>query len=251
MIVVDNASGDSSAATAREIFPDCKIVENDRNLGFAAACNRGAKEAAGEFLLFLNPDVVIDPDAISRLLDTFKRRPEAGLVSGRLRFPDGSFQATCRNFPTAANLVFSRGSLLLRMFAGGIDRKARYTLPDYDETTEVPSVAATLLMIRKELFEKLGGFDERFFMFMEDTDLSLRSCQAGRKNFTVPAAGGVHAWGEGSRAGGFRRHRHHHMSLWRYFLKHHPNGFSVIVLPVLLTLNLLLSLLFSGGGRRP
>ncbi len=249
--MVDNASDDSSPDRVRELFPDCTPIINDRNEGFAAACNRGAKAAAGEYLLFLNPDVEIDPGAIKSLIETFERHPEAGLVSGRLRFPDGSFQATCRKFPTIANLIFSRGSMFSRMFNGGVDRQGRYTLPDYDETTEVPSVAATLLMVRKELFDRLGGFDPRFFVFMEDTDLSLRVSQTGSKNLVVPSAGGVHAWGQGSRAGRFKRRSHHHQSLWRYFLKHHPNGFSVIVLPALLTLNLLLSLLWPGGGRRP
>ena len=251
LIVVDNASDDGSPAMAREFFPDCRLVINDRNLGFAAACNRGAEEAAGVYLLFLNPDVEIDPQAVGFLLAAFEQHPEAGLISGRLRFPDGTFQATCRNFPTITNLVFSRGSLFSRLFCEGVDRQGRYTLPDYDSTTEVPSVAATLLMVRKDWFDRLGGFDTRFFMFMEDTDLSLRAAQTGSRNFVVPSAGGVHAWGRGSKAGWFRRQRHHHLSVWRYFLKHYPNGFSVVVLPVLLTINLLLSLLISGRGRRP
>jgi len=86
---------------------------------------------------------------------------------------------------------------------------------------------------------------------MEDTDLSYRAFLHGKKNFVVPSAGGVHAWGRGSRAGRFRRQCLHHSSLWKYFLKHHPNGFSIIVLPVLLLFNLLLSTLLPGGGKRP
>lgn len=251
LVVIDNASNDGSPDQARKVFPKCRVLVNERNTGFAAACNRGAKEAAGEYLLFLNPDVEIDSDAVGRLLAAFEQRSDAGLVSGRLRFPDGTFQATCRRFPTITNMIFSRGSLFSRWSGSGADKQGRYTLPDYDQNTEVPSVAATMLMVRKELFDRLGGFDVRFFMFMEDTDLSLRAFQSGCKNYVVPAAGGVHAWGLGSRAGRFRRLRHHHLSVWRYFLKHYPNGFSVIALPVLLTLNFLLSLLIPGRGRRP
>ncbi|MCP4684641.1 MAG: glycosyltransferase family 2 protein [bacterium] len=251
LILVDNASADGSPEKVRETFPDCRIVTHENNLGFAAACNRGAQEAAGEYLLFLNPDVIVDPGAIDALLRATEQTPDAGLVSGRLRFPDGSFQATCRKFPTITNLVFSRGSLFSRLLGGGADRESRYTLPDYEVTTEVPSVAATLLMIRKDLFDRLEGFDSRFFMFMEDTDLSLRASQTGARNFVVPSAGGVHAWGRGSRAGRFRRLRHHHFSLWQYFLKHLPNGFSVIVLPVLLTVHMALSILLPARGKRP
>lgn len=251
LVVVDNASHDGSPEAVKERFPDCSILTNDKNRGFAAACNQGAQAAGGEYLLFLNPDVQIDPGAIDELLKAFEQFPEAGLVSGRLRFPDGTFQATCRNFPTVANLVFSRGSLFSRLFGEGIDRKGRYTLSDYKATTEVPAVAATMLMVRRELFDRLGGFDPRFFMFMEDTDLSYRIFLHGRKNYVVPSAGGGHAWGSGSPAGRFRRQRLHHHSLWQYFLKHQPNGFSVIVLPVLLLFNLLFSMLLPGGGKRP
>jgi GT2 family glycosyltransferase len=85
-------------------------------------------------------------------------------------------------------------------------------------------------------------------MYMEDTDLSLRLHQAGYVNLFVPSAGAVHYWGEGGRQGRVRRLWRHHMSVWKYFLKHYPNGFSVILLPVLLAANFCLSVLFSSGG---
>ena len=101
-------------------------------------------------------------------------------------------------------------------------------------------MAGTMVMVRRELFERLGGFDERFFLYMEDTDLSKRALDAGYVNLFVPGAGGVHGLGQGSSIGRWRRSRHQAVSVWKYFLKHHPNGFSVIVLPVLLLVNLLL-----------
>jgi GT2 family glycosyltransferase len=240
VIVVDNASTDNPAEVIAALFPAARTTVNERNIGFAAACNIGAKAAVEDYLLFLNPDVVIDPDAIERLLEAAEAHDRAGLVSGRLRFPSGSFQATSRRFPTIGNMIFSRGSAPARLFFKGDTAAGRYTLPDAPETTPVPAVAATLALVRRELFERAGGFDERFFMFMEDTDLSLRLEQAGHVNLFVPAAGGVHRWGEGARVGRWRRLWHHHLSLWKYFLKHFPNGFSVLVLPVLLLVNLVL-----------
>jgi hypothetical protein len=147
-------------------------------------------------------------------------------------------------------LIFSRGSALSGLLSSPDSRRERYTLPDFRETTEVPAVAATMTMVRRARFIEAGGFDKRFFMFMEDTDLSLRLHQLGHRNLFAPSAGGVHNWGKGSRAGRVRRAYYHHVSLWKYFLKHFPNGFSVMLLPVLLLANFLLVIAFSTRGAR-
>ncbi len=242
LIVIDNNSSDSGTRAVTECFPESRIVENSTNRGFAAACNQGAKEASGEYLLFLNPDVQIDPGAAGSLVAAAGATERVGLVSGRLRNPDGSFQATCRRFPTIRNMIFSRGSAVSRLFGAGRSSE-RYTLPDSTETIEVPAVAATMVMIERELFHKLQGFDERFFMFMEDTDLSIRLHQTEYCNLFVPSAGGVHSWGAGSDTGRIRRLWYHHLSVWKYFLRHFPNGFSVLLLPLLLAVNLCLKTL--------
>lgn len=247
LVVVDNSSTDGSTDAVLNQFPQATIITKSRNCGFASACNLGAETACGEFLLFLNPDVEIDRDAIAILLSAARDYPGAGLMSGRLRFPDGSFQATCRQFPNISNMIFSRGSLLSRFTNSRSDKRSGYTLPDYAATTEVPAVAATMAMIRKELFDWVGGFDRRFFMFMEDTDLSLRLHQSDYANLFVPTAGGSHRWGAGSDIGRIRRLGYHHFSVWKYFLKHFPNGFSVLPLPFLLLLNFLGAVIL---GRR-
>ena len=238
LIVVDNASTDESVATVRRLIPEATIIESKKNNGFARACNLGAARATGEFLLFHNPDLQIDPEAISSLVRVYRTHDDAGAVAGRMRFPDGSFQPTCRKFPTAVNMVFSRGSIISRMFKTATN----YTLPDYETTTEVDAVAGTLLMIPTQLFRDIGGFDPRFFMYMEDTDLCLRLHQAGYHNYFEPSAGGVHLWGRGSTASSFRRNRYHHLSVWKYFLTHRPSFFAVFLLPLLLIANLLVKL---------
>lgn len=232
VILVDNRSTDQSVATARQIIPGVHVIPNTKNRGFAKACNQGAEAARGEFLLFVNPDVLLDTGAITELRRALREHPEGGLAAARMRFADGRFQPTCRVFPTATNILFSRGSAVSRWFG-----KSWYTLPDYGETTEVEAVAATCVMIRRSVFNKMDGFDERFFMFMEDTDLSLRLYRSGYANLFVPTAGGSHGWGTGASAGRLRRAWLHHHSVWQYFLKHAPNGFSMILLPVLLGIN--------------
>lgn len=239
LVVVDNNSTDTSLQTVQSIFPDAKIIHNRSNTGFASACNQGAEISRGEFLLFYNPDLKVDRTAISILVKTAREHSDAGAISGRMRYPDGSFQPTCREFPTYGNIFYSRGSFLTKI---GFTGKP-YTLPDYETTTEVPAVAGTFLLIRKKLFDTVGRFDERFFVFMEDTDLSYRLVKSGYKNYYVPAAGGVHQWGEGSSAGKARRLYYHHRSVWKYFIKYFPNPFTLLILPLLLAGNLILGLL--------
>lgn len=246
LILVDNASTHEPLSAAREVFPECVSVKNDFNLGFAVACNAGAEAASGELLLFVNPDVLCDVDSIDLMLREHENRDKVGVLGARMRFADGSFQATCRNFPTISNLLLSRGSFLGRLFGYG----KSYTLPDYAETTSVPAVAGTMMLIDRKLFKLIGGFDRRFFMFMEDTDLCLRLTHSGFCNYFVPAAGGTHAWGEGSDAGRLRRNWYHHNSVWKYFLKHVPNGFSIIWLPLLLSVNFILTALFVRKATR-
>jgi hypothetical protein len=249
LIVVDNGSKDNSVELAASYWPGAIIHRNGRNRGFSGAANLGAGMAGSEYLLFLNPDVIVDPGGVTALLTALESDDKSGLVSGRLRFPGGSFQATCRRIPTVSNILFSRGAATVGLF-GRADEAHRYTLPDYEITTEVETVSGTMVMVRRALFEKFGGFDERFFMYMEDTELSCRLHQSGHHNLFVPSAGGVHLWGRGSAGGRIARLGHHHMSVWKYFLKHVPNGFSVILLPALLAANLILQILLLGGKRR-
>ncbi len=236
IIGVDNASSDSSQQAVREHFPQARVVANRRNVGFASACNEGARIATGEYLMFLNPDATIDSDAIEQLVVAIKSRDDAGVVVGRMRFPDGSFQATCRKLPRLDNMLFSRGSIFSRLLRNG----SHYTLPDYPDTTAVEASAGTMMMIRRELFEKVGGFDRRFFMFMEDVDLCLRLSALGHTNYFVPSAGAVHLWGRGSNVGKLRRNWYHHWAVWKYFRKHRRSLMTYTLLPLVLVVNFVL-----------
>ncbi|UCD94292.1 MAG: glycosyltransferase family 2 protein, partial [Candidatus Zixiibacteriota bacterium] len=178
IILFDNNSIDATIRTVQSQFPGVHVLESDRNIGFAAANNAASVTAGGKFLLFANPDMIIDRGALRRLLEVIQSRTDAGAVCARMRNPDGSFQATARRFPTMRNIFLSRGSMLEAGIKPILPAES-YTLDDYSETTEVPAASATCLMTEKEFFRSLNGFDERFFLFMEDTDLCLRVRQAG------------------------------------------------------------------------
>lgn len=241
LICVDNNSADNSVQLLQEAVPETKVILSQSNLGFAAAVNRGAEQARGKYLLFLNPDVSLDNGAIKKLGQRLEELSAAGsgaAVAGRMRHPDGSFQATCREYPTLSNIFFSRGSIL-----GFLAGAKTYTLGDFTEATMVPAVAATCLLLRRADFEEVGGFDERFFMFFEDTDLCLRLRNLGCRMWFIPEVGGVHDWGEGGQVAGWRRALWHHQSALKYFRKHHPGLISSLFLPLALAVNFALRVL--------
>jgi len=222
IIVVDNASADQTANWCLYAPLDIRLVVNQENRGFAAAANQGAKMARGELLLFCNPDLRWTSPVAERLAGTLAENPSCGAAAARMTFPDRSFQPTCRNFPTFANIWFSRGSFLSRFFVPG-GKSLQYTLPDYDHPARVDAAAATCLMIPRRIFERLGGFDERFFMFAEDTDFCRRLVDAGYEVWFVPQATAIHYWG-GSSTDRRAVSRYQADSILQYFKKHYPRA---------------------------
>jgi GT2 family glycosyltransferase len=236
LIIIDNNSTDNTPSAAKNLWPEAEIMINRKNAGFAAACNLGAKRAQGDYLLFLNPDVYIDTNCIEELLNFVYGKEKVGAVGGRMRFPDSTFQASCRNLPTMGNLIFSRGSILGKFFR----LTGSYTLPDRAIPVEVPALAGAMLLIRNDVFEKAGRFDPRFFLYMEDTDLCKRLTMLGFCNYFVPSAGAVHEWGKGSSSSVFKRIWHHHNSVFKYFRKHKRGAVTYLALPIMLMVNFVL-----------
>ncbi|UCD16736.1 MAG: glycosyltransferase family 2 protein [Candidatus Zixiibacteriota bacterium] len=236
ILVFDNNSTDNTVDIVRAAMPETRMFISPRNLGFAAANNQAIRMVNGRFILFVNPDTVMDKGSFGRLLDAIKSQPRAGAVVGRMRNPDGSFQPTCRKIPDTRNIFFSRGSVLSKLKILARNGNS-YTIGDFDRITEVPAAAATCMLVDRNLFERIGGFDNRFFLFAEDIDLSVRIRQSRRKMYFVPEAGAIHLWGEGSQISPVRRSWHHHVAVWKFFMKHYPNGFSLLVLPAALLVN--------------
>lgn len=240
VIIVDNPKDDS-----REEFDipnglNVKRIHTTGRRGFGSACNQGSAESNGECIMLLNPDVILDKQAIYEMYQAMSEKPEGSIVTGRLIGPDGDFQASCRRFPTLGNLFLSRRSLLHKLF--GIGGRA-YTLPDYGEITEVEAAAAAMMMMSKKTYEALSGFDEAFFLYLEDTDLCYRAAKKELKVYYVPKATGKHYWGLSTGQYRFRRILWHHRSILRYFVKHHRSLPVLFVLSPLLLINCCLSLI--------
>jgi len=172
IIVSDNGSGDGSLEFLAERYPAVRVVANGSNIGFCAANNRAADSARGRFLVFLNPDTTVDPDWLTRLIEPF-RDPDVGLTTSKiLLMKDPDRINTCGNAIHLTGLTLCRGM-----------GKPKETFAAAEDAAAVSGAA---FAIRRELFRALGGFDEDYFIYMDETDLSCRAWLAGWRCRTAP-----------------------------------------------------------------
>ncbi len=198
IIVVDNASGDGSAAMVRTEFPQVTLIASHENLGFARGNNVGVTRATGDFIFLLNPDTQLYPDALRLLRDYLSAHPQVGVVAPQLLWAEGSIQSSRRRFPTPASMVWE--STLLEQWFPRNRAAARYRFDDISPAVSIPvdwAVGAALLM-RQEVWAQVGGFDETFFMYFEETDWCRRVADAGWNIHYLPTAKVVHYEGQSS-----------------------------------------------------
>lgn len=196
VLVVDNASQDDSYDNIRTDFPAVLIERSETNLGFAAANNRAARNAAGRYLLLMNPDTVVLDHAVDRLVAFAAAHPAAGIWGGRTVHADGSLNPTScfrqmtlwSMFTRAIGLgaLFPHSDLFNRETYGGWQR---------DKVREVGFVTGCFLLIERGLWARLGGFDERYFMYSEEADLCLRARRLGAHPLFTPSATIIHYGG--------------------------------------------------------
>ncbi|MGH3072194.1 MAG: glycosyltransferase family 2 protein [Gaiellaceae bacterium] len=187
VVVVDNASADGTAEMIRAEFPQARLIALDRNLGFAAGVNLAAESAEGEHVLLLNPDTIVHEGAIANLVAFARANPQHGLYGGRTLWPDGRVCAgSCWGQPSLWSL-FCFATMLSSAFKG-----SRLFDPESlggwerDTVREVGIVTGCLLLAPRAVWRRLGGFDERFFMYGEDADLGMRAWAAGYRPAITP-----------------------------------------------------------------
>jgi GT2 family glycosyltransferase len=196
LIVVDNGSEDGSAdRTARE-FSEAHLIRNAVNEGYAQGNNTGAASARGEYLLLLNSDTEVPAGALSTLVAFLDANPEHGACAPRLDNPDGTPQASCKTFPTLWTAVYY-DTLFDRWFPNN-KTLPRYLMADFDHTSsrDVDQPPGAALMIRRELWEKLAGFDPELWLFFNDVDLCRRIHEAGYLTAYVAEARVLHHEGK-------------------------------------------------------
>lgn len=201
VVVLDNASTDDTFARLAE-HPQVEAIPGVSNAGFAAACNRLAERSRGRYLFFLNPDTTIDSEAVHRLLAAADETPAAGIYGARTVTPDGRpVFASAQGRMTMWSLIcFATGlSTLLSRRAWANPE----VIPNWDRTTSrtVPVLSGGALLVRRDVWAELGGFDSRYFMYAEDADLCARALTAGYRPLFVAPAVVTHAVGGSSSEG--------------------------------------------------
>jgi GT2 family glycosyltransferase len=215
-IVVDNASSDASPEMVATEFPQAKLIRNSVNVGFGAANNLGASVATRPLILFLNSDAYAQPGAIARLAEEF-RDSGVSAAGGKLLNPDGSLQNSSANRLTLW-AVFCEQTLLEKAFPRSKVFSPYWNSWRHERAAEVEQVMGACLMIRTGS----AGFDERFFLYVEDTDLCLRLRKVGRIRY-VPEATFVHVLGS-STASRWEAVARYNAGKELYFRLHHGRG---------------------------
>ncbi|MES1181006.1 MAG: glycosyltransferase family 2 protein [Verrucomicrobiota bacterium] len=194
VVVVDNGSTDDTAATVARDFPQVKFIGSKANLGFAGGNNLGAKEMRGEFLLLLNSDARLKPDVLEKVVNWMRANPKCGIAGVQLLNPDGSRQNSIANLPSLATELLNK-SLLRRLFPKRFPGKEQ----KFAEPIEVESVIGAFMMIRANVWREIGGFDERYFFFLEETDFCREVLERGWKIFHLPQVEVWHGQGQSAR----------------------------------------------------
>jgi len=197
IIIVDNGSTDNTVKNIKSNFKNVRIIQNN-NIGFGAAHNKAIKLGRGEYHLVINPDIIFTENTIEKLIDFMEGNSDVGLISPKIVFPDGTIQYLCKRLPCLFDLCVRRftSGFIQDLFKKRIDYfEMRET--GYNKIMNVPYLSGSFMLFRRSILEKIGGFDENFFMYFEDADITHRIGEISRALF-YPYTSVVHLWERGS-----------------------------------------------------
>lgn len=218
VLVVDNASTDATVEMLRARFPEVGILENPTNEGFARACNRGAAAGVAPFILLLNSDTVLEPEALERLLATAREQPRAAVVGPLLLNPDGSFQSALAPFPDLLQEILILSGLGRALFGAAYPCAPPPALRGAERGDWV---GGACMLVRRAAWDQVGGLDDGYFMYAEELDLCRRLRTAGWEVWCNPAAVVVHLGGASVRQLGTEGEARHYRGRLRYYRRHH------------------------------
>ncbi|MGX2040487.1 glycosyltransferase [Methylocaldum sp. MU1018] len=224
VIVVDNRSTDASLDILRQDLPGedrLKIIENQQNLGFAKANNIALPFARGDYLLFLNPDCLICPEALARMLEIMENRPQVGMAGCLIRNPDGSEQAGCRRAVPTPWRTFVRLTNLYKFskYHPKLNSFIQADTPLPPEPAEIEAISGAFMLVRRSTLEQVGPLDEGYFMHCEDLDWCMRFRQAGFQILFVPDVEILHVGGVCSSSRQARVEYYKHKGMVRFYRK--------------------------------
>ena len=218
IIVVDNNSQDNSVDIINDKFPHIKLIKLPKNVGFGSGNNAGAKVAKGEFIFLLNTDTILESNILPHLIELMSENPDIGVIGPKLLFPDGSFQIS---FSPEISL---KGEFAARKLHKNAENKNKLHIieQDFQNIQEVDIVVGAAFFIRADLFNLLGGFDEKFFMYFEESDLCQRVRNKGYKVLYTPYVSLIHIRGYSVKKISNKMAVEYRRSQIYYYHKHRP-----------------------------
>lgn len=233
IIVVDSASDDGSAALALEKYPSVALLPQRENIGFTRGNNIGLNHARGDYLLLLNPDTEVSSGALGKMIDFMNGHPQVGLLGPHTLNSDGSHQSTRRRFPTLLTGIFE-STWLASWAPPWVERRYRMLDTCDNEILEADWAQGSALMLRREVYDAIGGLDEGYVMYSEELDYCRRAKSAGWRVCYHGGAIITHHGGKSSEQAGALKQIHFQSSKLRYFRKHHGYAQYLILRAILL-----------------
>lgn len=221
VIVVDNGSTDGSVGMVRERFPQARLIVNRENVGFARANDQAMAMARGRYFLLLNSDAALRPGALEALVGLMESHPRAGIVGGRLVNPDGSFQASFMDFPTLWGEVLLMLKLHRLFYSPYFPS---HPPAESEEVREADWIPGACMLVRREVWEEIGGLDETYFMYSEEVDWCWRVKRAGWRIYYTPEAEIVHWGGQSIGRVPLEKRARVYRGKWLFFRKHRGRG---------------------------
>lgn len=220
--VVDSGSDDGTLEMVRSEYPEAKLLVEREDRGYAAANNLALGQCHGEFLLLLNPDTVLPPDALARTVAYLEAHPDVGILGVKLVKADGRLDLACRrSFPTPRSALYHFLGLSHRFPNDPTYGAYNLTYLDPDQTYEVDSVCGAFMLVRRRVFETVGLLDEAFWMYGEDLDLAYRSRLAGWRTIYHGNVAVLHLKGQASRQRSSRCTYEFFRAMYVFYRKHY------------------------------
>lgn len=224
VFVVDNASSDGSMEMVRDKFPSVNLTVNPQNTGFGAANNIAIRKSSGKYALLLNSDAEITDGAIDACFEFMESHPLCGIMGGKLLYPDGAVQVSVCPFPSLY-IAFTQHLLLARLFPDSrifAPHRNAFKKNDYEKEQQVDWVSGAFMTVNRKCLEQAGLFDEKFFLYYEETDLCLRCRNAGWEIRYFPSAAVIHYANKTTAKFKPKVFEYSSASLVYYFSKHKP-----------------------------
>jgi N-acetylglucosaminyl-diphospho-decaprenol L-rhamnosyltransferase len=229
LVVVDNGSGDGSVEALRSAVPSARVIRSPGNVGYARAANQGIAATRAPIVAVLNPDLTMEPGTAKAMLARFDEEPALGACGPRVRNVDGSDYASARRSPSIS-LAVAHGLLGLWWPTNPFTARYRQLGADPSQPRPVDWVSGAAIWLRRGALDAVGGWDERYFMYMEDIDLCWRLRRSGFEVAYEPAGAVTHVQGASTSQHPYRMLVQHHRSAWR-FARRRLTGVRVVLLP--------------------